>query len=362
MPSAIEVAIAQSTDDELQWAKEQNSLKLVPEPIKSSVHPLWKDVSADQPRVYLPAGLRAPVFQSVHGLSHPGVRATKRLLTSRFVWPSMQRDIAQWARSCVHCQRAKVHRHTKSAPKKFPLPSARFDHVHVDIVDPLPLSDGCKYLLTAVDRFTRWPEAWPVRDISARTVAETFLANWIARFGVPRQITTDQGRQFESHLWTALNKLMGTKHTPTSAYHPQANGLVERFHRQLKTPLIARMHALGIKWTLALPLVLLGIRAALKADLGLAPAEMVYGSSLRLPAELIAPTSGRANVDPTDLTGVLKAAMRGDAAPHSAQTEHQSHICQPEAQGLQPRVCPGRGCTRHPDAPLFRSTCCSLPN
>ncbi|KFD60048.1 hypothetical protein M514_27767 [Trichuris suis] len=222
----------------------------------------------------------------------------------------MQRDIAQWARSCVHCQRAKVHRHTKSAPKKFPLPSARFDHVHVDIVDPLPLSDGCKYLLTAVDRFTRWPEAWPVRDISARTVAETFLANWIARFGVPRQITTDQGRQFESHLWTALNKLMGTKHTPTSAYHPQANGLVERFHRQLKTALIARMHALGIKWTLALPLVLLGIRAALKADLGLAPAEMVYGSSLRLPAELIAPTSRLANVDPTDFTGVLKAAMR----------------------------------------------------
>ncbi|KFD60017.1 hypothetical protein M514_07755 [Trichuris suis] len=183
-------------------------------------------------------------------------------------------------------------------------------HVHVDIVGPLPLFDGCKYLLTAVDRFTRWPEAWPVRDISARTVAETFLANWIARFGVPRQITTDQGRQFKSHLWTALNKLMGTKHTPTSAYHPQANGLVERFHRPLKTALIARMHALSIKWTLALPLVLLGTRAALKADLGLAPAEMVYGSSLRLPAELIAPTSGRANVDPTDFTGVLKAAMR----------------------------------------------------
>ncbi|KFD58638.1 LOW QUALITY PROTEIN: hypothetical protein M513_00331 [Trichuris suis] len=351
MPSAIEVAIAQSTDDELQWAKEQSSLKLVPEPIQGSVHPLWKDVSADQPRVYLPAGLRAPVFQSVHGLSHPGVRATKRLLTSRFVWPSMQRDIAQWARSCVHCQRAKVHRHTNTEEI-----SATFSPfcVHVDIVGPLPLSDGCKYLLTAVDRFTRWPEAWPVRDISARTVAETFLANWIARFGVPRQITTDQGRQFESHLWTALNKLMGTKHTPTSAYRPQANGLVERFHCQLKTALIARMHAFGIKWTLALPLVLLGIRAALKADLGLAPAEMVYGSSLRLPAELIAPTSGRANVDPTDLTGVLKAAMRGDAAPHSAQTEHQSHICQPEAQGLQPRVCPGRGCTRHPDSPLFR--------
>ncbi|KFD66796.1 hypothetical protein M514_20940 [Trichuris suis] len=273
----------------------------------------------------------------------------------------MQRDIAQWARSCVHCQQAKVHRHTKSAPKKFPLPSARFDHVHVDIVGPLPLSDSCKYLLTAVDRFTRWPEVWPVRDISARTVAETFLANWIARFGVPRQITTDQGRQFESHLWTALNKLMGTKHTPTSAYHPQANGLVERFHRQLKTALIARMHALGIKWTLALPLVLLGIRAALKADLGLAPAEMVYGSSLRLPAELIAPTSGLANVDPTDFTGVMKAAMRTLRPTQPRLNTGATFVSQRLKDGSQVFV-REEGAPGILTPPLFSSACCSLPN
>uniref|UniRef100_A0A5S6QAV6 Peptidase A2 domain-containing protein n=1 Tax=Trichuris muris TaxID=70415 RepID=A0A5S6QAV6_TRIMR len=94
-----------------------------------------------------------------------------------------------------------------------------------------------------------------------------------------------------------------------NAYHPQANGMVERFHRQLKAALIARMQAAGIKWTTALPLVLLGIRTALKADIGLAPAEMVYGSSLRLPAEFLSPACPSTSADPSSFTSTLKAAM-----------------------------------------------------
>ncbi|KFD60524.1 hypothetical protein M514_12260 [Trichuris suis] len=146
--------------------------------------------------------------------------------------------------------------------------------------------------------------------MTAQTVAETFFSNWIARFGVPLRITTDRGRQFESQVWLTLSRFLGTHHIPTSAYHPQANGLVERFHRQLKAALIARMQAVRVKWTMALPLVLLGIRTALKADLGLAPAEMVYGSTLRLPADFLSPRAPSAPDDPTCFTSTLKAAMR----------------------------------------------------
>ena len=135
-----------------------------------------------------------------------------------------------------------------------------FDQVHIDIVGPLPPSRGYSYLLTCIDRFTRWPEAWPMTDITAETVALTFANGWIARFGVPSTITSD--RQFESRLWTSLMQLLGCQHLRTTSYHPIANGIIERFHRQLKASLKA--HTPAVHWIESLPLVLLGIRTALK--------------------------------------------------------------------------------------------------
>ena len=141
---------------------------------------------------------------------------------------------------------------------------------------PLP-PQGYTYLLTCVDRFTRWPEAFPLRDISAATVAQTLVSGWIARFGVTSTITTDRGGQFESSLWTHLMTLLGTAHTRTTSYHPQANGLVERFHRQHKGALKAQ--ALKHSWAESLTLVLLGIRTAVKQC---SVAELVYGTTGRV--------------------------------------------------------------------------------
>ena len=73
----------------------------------------------------------------------------------------------------------------------------QFDHVHIYIVGPLPYSDGFKYLLTCVDRFTCLPEAMPLEDIRGETVADAFFSGWIARFGTPATITTDRGAPLE---------------------------------------------------------------------------------------------------------------------------------------------------------------------
>ena len=144
-----------------------------------------------------------------------------------------------------------------------PVPLHKFSHMDVDLVGPWPQSaEGHTHLLTAVDRTTRWTEAIPLQSRTAQVVADSFVANWVARFGMPATITTDLGTQFTSSMWQCMCKALGSKHVRTTAYHPQANGMVEQFHRQLKAVLHARC-SVG-DWLEHLPWVLLGLRAAPK--------------------------------------------------------------------------------------------------
>ena len=92
------------------------------------------------------------------------------------------------------------------------------------------------------DRFTRWPEAISMPGATVKTCARAFLFNWVARFGVSADISTDRGPQFTVHLWDTLVHLLGVRLHRTCAYHPQANGLVERFHRHLKSSLMAQLN------------------------------------------------------------------------------------------------------------------------
>ena len=184
--------------------------------------PIYCNISDKQVRPYIPQEFRKLVFDTVHNISHPGIRATRKMITQRFFWPEMNKDVNRWAKSCIHCQKVKIQRHTVSKLGSFPI-TERFEHIHVDIVGPLPTSqEGYRYCVTMIDRFTRWPEAIPVTDITADTIAKAIYEGWICRFGCPLTLTSDQGRQFESEVFKSLLNLLGIKKTRTTAYHPQA--------------------------------------------------------------------------------------------------------------------------------------------
>ena len=279
-----EIARQQVIDPEFRQLRNNARSGLNFKSIDIGTTQLIVDTSNGPFRPYIPFPSRRRIFDVIHGLGHPGIERTRQTMCSKFVWPSIREDSSKWARECLPCQQAKVTRHVTPPIGTFEVPNRRFEHINMDIVT-LPFSNGYKYLLTAVDRFTRWPIAVPMSDISAESVVDAFSHGWVQHFGVPTTITTDRGSQFSSDLFTQLNKVWGVKLIMTTPYHPESNGLVERMHRRLKEALIALGAESPEQWFWRLPCVLLAIRTTLKPDVGASPADLVYGEGLAVPGE-----------------------------------------------------------------------------
>ncbi|XP_065352591.1 uncharacterized protein LOC135947642 [Cloeon dipterum] len=158
----------------------------------------------------------------------------------------MQKDVGDWTRTCHSCQRSKITRHVSAPHSSFNLPTQRFAVLHVDLVI-LPQSKGYRYMLTIVDRFSRWMECIPPGE-------------------------HDSGNRGADHL-QRVDSPFGIHLTRTTAYHPQCNGLVERLHRTLKTALMCHD---ADSWTEVLPMVLLGLRTQFKEVLQASAAEVLY--------------------------------------------------------------------------------------
>ena len=161
---------------------------------------LFCDTSSDKPRPIITYPFRRQIVMSLHNLSHPGAKASAKLVSESFVCPDSY---------VLTLPRSKIGRLIKTPLAEFPLPPGLLIHVHIDLIDLLPVSFGFRYCLTAVDRFTSSPEAFPIPEITVETVAKSLVAGWICRFGCPQQITTNQGRQFTSQLFQTLSRICG---------------------------------------------------------------------------------------------------------------------------------------------------------
>ena len=244
------------------------------------------DNSTGETRIVLPKIFRYSEFLRIHDISHPASKPTIELMKTRYVWPNMKSDIRQWCKQCQRCQVAKITRHTHSPFGKIET-KGRFKTVHLDIVGPLPINNNKKYILTMIDRGTSWVEAIPIYEITADMVIKTFEREWISRYGVPETIITDQGLQFQSEKVTNFCSKMGIERCRTTAYHPQSNGKIERWHRAMKNSLRATSENAAHTWLESLPKILLSLRNCSKSNGSPSASQLTFGCQARLPGDFI---------------------------------------------------------------------------
>jgi len=138
-----------------------------------------------------------------------------------------------------------------------------------------------------VDCFTKWVEAFPLKNVRAKTIAEVFVNQFVSRYGVPLELHTDQGRSFESKLFHKVTELLGIKKTRTTALHPQSDGQVERQHQTISNYLAKYISENQKNWDRWVPMFLLAYRTSKHETTGMTPAELCFVRDLRLPLDLL---------------------------------------------------------------------------
>ena len=241
-------------------------------------------------QLVLPVVCRGVVMKVAHNIplaGHLGKNKTTDRVLQRFYWPTVYRDVAQYCRSCGECQKCPSRRVQKVPLVPLPVMTVPFDRVAMDIVGPLPRSRaGNRYILVFCDYGTRYPEAVPLRNIDAEHVAEE-LVKLFSRVGIPSEILTDQGPNFMSKLLAEVYRLLSVKAIRTSPYHPQTDGLVERFNHTLKTMLRKAATDEGKDWDRLLPYLLFAHREVPQASTGFSPFELLYGRQVRGPLDVL---------------------------------------------------------------------------
>ncbi|XP_053872984.1 uncharacterized protein LOC128831041, partial [Malaclemys terrapin pileata] len=257
-------------------------------------------------QLLVPRCHRRAVMKLAHDVpaaGHLGHDKTLARILGRFFWPGVYQDVKDYCKSCPECQLAAPAQTPKAPLVPMPLMETPFERVAVDLVGPLPKSSaGFQYILVMMDYATRFPEAVPLRNISARTIAME-LVKIFARVGLPRELLTDQGTNFTSRLLKQVCEILGVKQLRTSIYHPQTDGLVERFNRTLKG-MLRRFPPEDLRqWDQLLPPLLLAIREVPQASTKFSPFELLYGRRPRGLLDLMRETWEQA---PSPAQGLLQ--------------------------------------------------------
>ena len=244
-------------------------------------------------QLVLPKQCRKTVLHLAHTIplaGHIGRDKTTRRIPQWFYWPTVYKDTADYCRSCAEYQKSRDLRMQRAPLVPLPIIKEPFERIAMDIVGPLPRSQsGNRFILVICNYATRYPEAVPLRTINAENITEE-LVKFFSRVGMPKEILTDQGSNFVSQFLTEIYRLLHIHPIRTTPYHPQTDGLVERFNKTLKSLLWKAAVDVGKDWDKLLPYLLFAYQEVLQASTGFSPFELLYGRAVRGPLDILRET------------------------------------------------------------------------
>lgn len=286
LPSKEELLDSYEKDEmisrELINLMSENPVYSEPEYYKDEEGILW--AATKPPRRVIPDALVGRVLGHYHSSGvggHLGVQKTiGRIAQGLWWWPGWTADVVEYLRACRFCARRKGVRNPQSVIGRR-RPTRRFQLVAMDLLTISPRTPrGFEKVLVVADLFSRFTVAIPVADETAKTVAQGFLDAWIAPFGPPESLLTDNGPAFRAEFLGRLTQLLGIQKIFTLAHNPKANGVVERYNRTLCGLLAGIMadHESLIGWDIFLPLAVHAYNASRHASLGgMTPFELMFG-------------------------------------------------------------------------------------
>ena len=256
----------------------------------------------------VPLALRRRLFEHAHAsplAAHLGPERTLFQLRQNYYWPGMTKDVKAWYSVCDICNRSRGPPARAHAPMTKIIASAPLDLVAIDILSGLPVaSDGSNCILVVTDYMTKWAEAYPLENEEAHTCMTALYTGFFSRFGLPTQIHSDQGRNFESRLVQELTKLAGIRRTRTTPFHPRGDGQTERMNRTILQMLRATAYDCPQDWPAKLPFIMGAYRMTPHSSTGVTPNLAMLGREVKCPCALIAapPEEEQTNLGPYTAT------------------------------------------------------------
>ena len=259
----------------------------------------WRpfDVPADDEwavyhQIVVPKSNRHEILSIAHESpmsGHLGINKTYHKIINHFYWPGLKSDVSKYCKTCHTCQMVGKPNQTIPKAQLQPIPAfdEPFSRILIDCVGPLPRTkSGNEYLLTIMCTSTRFPEAIPLRNIKTKSIVKA-LIKFFTFVGLPKSVQSDQGSNFMSGIFQQVMHELGIKQYRSSAYHPESQGALERFHQTLKNMIRSYCFDTEKDWDEGIHLLLFAVRESVQESLGFSPFELVFGHSVRGPLKLL---------------------------------------------------------------------------